>query len=101
MKTIELSEQELKLLGGLIGQCFCGDNPVLQSIYEALLKAHNGKFFPEPPVSKDDNFRSIYVEAPTIGKVISYNIKAGDQERLCHAEILNVIKKYKGVIIDA
>ena len=101
MKTIALSEDEFRLLGSLIGQCFCGDNPHLQSIYETLLKAHNGKFFPEPPVRKDDSFRSIYVEAPTIGKVISYNIRAGVQERMCQAEILNVIKKYEGVIIDA
>jgi len=101
MKKITLSEEELQLLGGLIGQCFCGDHPHLQSIYEALLIANEGDFFEEPPVRKDGSFKVIYVEAPTIGKVISYNIKAGDRERRCRAEILNVIKKYEGVIIDA
>lgn len=101
MKKITLSEEELQLLGGLIGQCFCGDHPHLHSIYETLLIANGGDFFKEPPVRKDGSFRVIYVEAPTIGKVISYNIKAGVRERLCHGEILAVIKKHKGVISDA
>ena len=101
MKKITLSEEELQLLGGLIGQCFCGDHPHLHSIYKALLIANEGDFLGKPPVRKDGSFKVIYVEAPTIGKVISYNIKAGVGERLCHEEILNVIKKYEGVIIDA
>ena len=101
MKKIALSEEELQLLGSLIGQCFCGDHPHLQSVYETLLIANGGNHFKNPPVRKDDGFKTIYVEAPTIKKVISYDIKAGIGERLCHEEILAAIKKHKGVIIDA
>ena len=101
MKTIELSEEEFLFLGSILGHCLCGDHPLIMPIYRSMLALHNEEGF-YPPVIDLTRGRPdcLYIKAPTVGKVISYNIKSGRDDNLCRAEILKVIEKYEGELID-
>lgn len=101
MKTIELSDAEFLFLGSLMGYCFCGNHPLIMPVYKKLLKQHDAESF-NPPVTDLELSRPdcLYIKAPEIGKVISYNIPAGPSDALCRNEILAVIKKYNGEHID-
>lgn len=101
MKTITLSDEQFQLLGSLIGHCFCGDHPQLMNIYNVLREQNDSESFPEPPVDQTRNSGyPVYLQAPMVGRVISFNIASARNERLTR-ELVLVIKQHGGEVIDA
>ena len=101
MKTLELSEEEFQFLGSLIGHCFCGNHPTLMAIFSPLNRLNNGNSFDAPHLNHQKSRPGcLYLEAPYIGKVLSYNIQAGRAAQACQREIEEVIQRYNGVVID-
>jgi len=101
MKTITLSDEQFQLLGSLIGHCFCGDHPQLMNIYNVLREQNDSESFPEPPVDQTKSHSDrLYLQAPRMGRVISFNISSVRNERLTR-ELVAVIKQHGGEVIDA
>jgi hypothetical protein len=96
MKTIELSDSEFQLLGSLMGNCFCGNDPRVMSIFRVLSTLNNEQEFDKPNV---EEMKLIYVKAPIIGKVVSYNVPL-DREAQLSRLIKKAIQDCNGVLID-
>lgn len=101
MKTIELTDDQFQFLGSVIGHHLCGRHPETDRLYDKLKVANKDISFEKLSIntglSRPD---CIYLNAPMVGRVISYNVPAGRNNAACQQEIEAIIKKFSGEVIS-
>ena len=101
MKTIELTDAQFQFLGSVLGHYFCGQHPELEPLYGKFRQLNNDESFGElsinPMLSR--NF-CIYLNPPMVGRVVSFNVPHGPNEKACLVEIEKIIKQFNGELIS-
>ena len=99
MKTLNLTEEEFQLLGKLIGTCFCGDEPLLQQIYDKLYEMNGDTTFGPPSINEERSTKNCLYLTRSVGVVLSYNVPIQAKQAL-QDDLEGILKLHGATLIS-